>query len=207
VKISIEFPPEGHLANSIVKIIENTLHSATVILPNSSVIECMQKGTMRVRFYSTLHIRYFTVALLNTLVVPSLRLQLVSTNRLSESGHIVQFDAVGIQLTLCASSPAPVIICLPHSFKFCSNVNTHQAVHHRTSRDAAGASTNNVLHSARIVCNMYDEMNGLPPSRDDAPLPNNNAGNLPHFLEGEAESRLRNFESSMRQQNPITKTS
>jgi hypothetical protein len=116
--VLIDSGASDHMIGSVDTLEDVEPHSATVILPNSSVIECTQKGTMRVRFYSTSHNRYFTVALLNTLVVPSLRLPLVSTNRLSESGHIVQFDAVGIQLTLCASSPAPVIIRLPHSFSF-----------------------------------------------------------------------------------------
>jgi hypothetical protein len=195
-KVLIDSGASDHMTGDASKVDSIEPYLASVILPNSAVISCTQRGIMRVKFYSQTHQRHFTVAMLDTLIVPGLRLPLVSATKLSESGHDVLFNKSGIQLTLCTDSPRPLILHLPRPFCHPGMPSSsHVVVHHPTEKEANTAQQQNLLHAARFLCNMYDDRH----KNDDDSQPPQDLVEYPCKSQQEKQERLiQAYHSSIR---------
>jgi hypothetical protein len=155
-KVLIDSGASEHMVGDPAFIDAAKPYCANVILANSAVISCTQRGIMRVKFYSQLHDRHFTVALVDTLVVPGLRNPLVSANRLSDSGHMVLFKGDHVILTLCADEPNPLMLHLSRPFHYDETASSHYTVvHHTKPDDHFEIPHEHLVHACRVLADNH----------------------------------------------------
>jgi len=73
-------------------------HFVNVMMPDGFIVECVEKGTMRLSLEDPESGETYILPLLDTLLVPGIHSQLVSIPALNQSGIVAQFNASAAEL-------------------------------------------------------------------------------------------------------------
>jgi hypothetical protein len=113
------------------KVSDKRPYYATVIMPDSGTISVVQAGTMRVKVYCILNNCHYTLPLTDTLIVPNLRIPLMSAICFAQAGHHISFTGDFVELTMNHEEDNPLQIRLSHPFYHPSaNHQTYTIIRH-----------------------------------------------------------------------------